>query len=190
MPALGGGGLRTRTGVRFGGLFLRRMSRAFKLLGTLRVPLASGSNEMLKVAVENCPEIAIIDAVRRAGPFDEGLHVFGYHLVEGFRLGRAATVGGGNAMGVCCWHAVAARKTETRRCARLSRGPLQGTVGVRPHRCVHQTTQRGSGRVLVVTESVGVCRQTRAAVANDSKWRIDVQRPFLAEKGLARSTCH
>ena len=69
---------------------------------------------MLKVAVENCPEIAIIDAVRRAGPFDEGLHVFGYHLVEGFRLGRAATVGGGNAMGVCCWHAVAARKTETR----------------------------------------------------------------------------
>ena len=41
--------------------FRRRMSRAFKLLGTLRVQLASGSNEMLKVAVENCPEIAIID---------------------------------------------------------------------------------------------------------------------------------
>ena len=33
--------------------FRREMSRAFGLLGTLRVELASGSEEMLKVAVEN-----------------------------------------------------------------------------------------------------------------------------------------
>jgi hypothetical protein len=94
---------------------------------------------------------------------DEGLHVIGQHLVEGLRLGRTATVGGGTAMGVSCWHAVVARKMETRGvCARVFRGPRRETMGTPPHIRVYQATQRSSRRrVLVVPDSVGVCGQTR-----------------------------